>query len=364
MPISSIEIQTLSIPFKTSFKHSSAERKVTQSILVIARSDSNSGFGEGCPREYVTQESLESALHFFRENQSDFLNLDNLKKIKTWVESNEGLIDKNPAAWCAVELALLDLLSKDQFKSIEEFLDLPELNKDFNYSAILGDSTLEVTKGQIEQFAKFGLNDFKLKITGNSGIDNQKLKLIRDKIPDCTIRIDANNFWKSAKDSFDYFEQLAFPIVGIEEPLTPFDIKGMIELYNKFNVPIILDESFLNINHFEKIVSNTDAFILNLRVSKMGGIIRSLQIAKKASELNIPLIVGAQVGETSILTRSALTIVNAYRSTVLFQEGAFGTLLLTNDIVRKPLMFGQFGKLNPSEMLTKTEFGFQMEYDL
>jgi hypothetical protein len=56
--------------------------------------------------------------------------------------------------------------------------------------------------------------------------------------------------------------------------------------------------------------------------------------------------------------------VNAFRSTVIFQEGAYGTLLLTHDIVKKPLMFGAFGVLNPGNFLNKMDFGFQMEYDL
>ena len=64
-----------------------------------------------------------------------------------------------------------------------------------------------------------------------------------------------------------------------------------------------------------------------------------------ATKRNIPIIIGAQVGETSILTRSALTIANAYRATVIAQEGAFATRFLEHDVVDQPLMFGQGGLL-------------------
>jgi len=40
----------------------------------------------------------------------------------------------------------------------------------------------------------------------------------------------------------------------------------------------------------------------------MGGILRSLAIAEQAKQIGIPIIIGAQVGETSILTRAALTL--------------------------------------------------------
>ena len=77
----------------------------------------------------------------------------------------------------------------------------------------------------------------------------------------------------------------------------------------------------------------------------MGGILRSLSIAEKAKQAGIPVIIGAQVGETSILTRAALTIANVYRDNLLAQEGAFGTRLLERDLIEPPLMFGKGGIL-------------------
>lgn len=90
----------------------------------------------------------------------------------------------------------------------------------------------------------------------------------------------------------------------------------------------------------------------------MGGLLRSLHIAEKARQSGIKVIIGAQVGETSLLTRSALTIANAYRDILIAQEGAFGTLLLQSDISEPPLMFGKNGLL---EFSAKQEHGFQLE---
>ena len=43
------------------------------------------------------------------------------------------------------------------------------------------------------------------------------------------------------------------------------------------------------------------ALLANVRVSKMGGVVRSLDVLGRTSELGLPVIVGAQVGETSLL---------------------------------------------------------------
>jgi hypothetical protein len=58
------------------------------------------------------------------------------------------------------------------------------------------------------------------------------------------------------------------------------------------------------------------------------------------------LIVGAQVGETSLLTRVALSVAQASGDSLIAQEGAFGTHLLQHDVCTPPLMFGAGGTLD------------------
>ena len=75
-------------------------------------------------------------------------------------------------------------------------------------------------------------------------------------------------------------------------------------------------------------------WIVNVRVSKMGGLIRSLALIEAARSRGVLLIVGAHVGETSLLTRAALTIADHAGARLLAQEGAVGTHLLETDPVQ------------------------------
>ncbi len=72
----------------------------------------------------------------------------------------------------------------------------------------------------------------------------------------------------------------------------------------------------------------------------MGGLVRALTVAAQARALGIPIVVGAQVGETSIFARAALAVVNRYREIVMAQEGTFGAHLLGYDLCNPPLIFG------------------------
>jgi L-alanine-DL-glutamate epimerase-like enolase superfamily enzyme len=75
----------------------------------------------------------------------------------------------------------------------------------------------------------------------------------------------------------------------------------------------------------------------------MGGLLRSLEVLGALRKARLGLIVGAHVGETSVLTRAALTVANHGRDILIAQEGAFGTHLLVHDVVESPLMFGRGG---------------------
>ena len=352
MKIKNLDIKELNIPFNVSFKHPSAERNNTEAVLVTIESEKgNVGYGEGCPRIYVTGETVSSALKFFSEHKLSIQNIESVDNLKQWVEKNKESIDKNPAVWCAIEIALLDTLGKEQNQSIEELLSLPPLQGDFHYTAVLGASNLEAFQKQLEQYAHLGFHDFKVKISGDSVEDLAKLKMIEGlENQNTRIRLDANNLWHDGNEAITYLKQLDVEFFAIEEPIKANQYDELSTIAKTLNTRIILDESLLREGQFSEIQASPEIWIINIRISKMGGILHSLSVAKKAKKLGIPIIIGAQVGETSILTRAALTVANTYNDILLAQEGAFGTYLLKEDIPKEPLMFGKNGVLSSNSI--------------
>lgn len=352
MQLRDLTIENLDIPFKVSFQHSSATRTTTESVLVTADTENSiQGIGEGCPRQYVTGETLETAHDFFNAHRPDFLIIGTLDDLITWVDNHKAGIDKNPAAFSAVELALLDALAKEKSQSVEALLSLPELSGKFRYTGVLGVSNPESFKAQLQQYLHLGFTDFKVKVFGDREIDQANIVTIKGcGSDDICVRIDANNLWSDWGEATAYIKALDYPFVGLEEPLSVYEYDGCRKVFEELGIPIILDESFTKEADFQHIQANPEPWIINIRVSKMGGILRSLDVAEKNKELGIPIIIGAQVGETSILTRAALTVANKYRSIQLAQEGAFGTYLLERDVIDPPIMFGKCGILTAEQI--------------
>jgi L-Ala-D/L-Glu epimerase len=349
MIVDSIRAFSLSIPFKLAFRHASAERSQTQALWVEASERGGGvGFGEGCPRAYVTAETVDGAREFVSTHRGEWLAaIRDIGTLVDWVCSHEAQINANPSAWTAVELALLDLMGKVEQKPVESLLGLPALAGEFLYTAVLGDSSPRLFEAQLNHYLQAGFQTFKIKLSGDRARDRAKgAALASAGLRSASVRADANNLWSDVETAIRDLEALDFPFWAIEEPLPVEDFEGMHRVAEALDAKIVLDESFARRDQFDHLADASDRWIVNLRVSKMGGLLRSVDLVREARTRHLPVIVGAHVGETSVLTRAALTVAANARDILLAQEGAFGSHLLESDVADPALIFGRQGILN------------------
>jgi len=338
-----IDFRLLEIPFKVSFKHNSASRKVTSTIWVEISRGEFLGIGEGCPRPYVTGESEESCLTFISGRKDSLMKVEDYQSLLDWREINISEIEKNPAAWCAIELAFLDLFAQESNQSINQLMGELFIPQELKYSAVLGDSAPNVWEKLCDWHLENEMSNFKLKLNGDSRLDSDRINYILNKNAKSEIRVDANNMWGSVGEGVAYLKELPSVLNGVEEPLKFPDWKGMNQMSHLLAYPIVLDEHVCQFNDLVKI-ENPQSMIVNLRVSKCGGLINSIAMGKKALDLGMKVIIGAQVGETSALTRAGFLLSSALSHQVWAHEGAYGKLLLEEDPFREYYQLGKEGK--------------------
>lgn len=346
--IQRLQVKPLRIPFQQSFRHASASRRASQSLWVEVEWESGiRGVGEGCPRTYVSGETLESGEHFVREIQPSITTIRDLSSLREWVDAHRTKIDSAPAAWCAVEMALLDAMARKAEQSIEAFLGLPTIRENPSYSAVLGAESPHVFESQLQRYREIGIRDFKIKLSGETEDSERLAPLTHTPNPEERFRFDANNRWTSSDEVISHLRNLPVSAFAIEEPVAPGNLEAASAISQATGLRIILDESVLRLEQIALLDANPETWIINLRVSKMGGLLRSLELADRARDSGIPLILGCQVGETSLLTRAALTVATAQQpEDILAREGAFGLLLLSEDVLDPPLQFGPGGVLD------------------
>jgi len=347
-----IAMRELRIPLVSSFRHASAERVESSSVWVEIRcEDGTHGCGEGCPRTYVTGETVDSARAFLADHEVSIRrSVTGLASLRAWAADHKLAIDANPAAWCAVELALLDLVAQAANQPVEVILGLPRLSGSHQYTAVLGDAEPDRFHGLATRYLQHGFKDFKVKLSADTERDRRKLQVFRDRPASAArVRADANNVWGSADHALVALHALEFPFFAVEEPIQAGQYEALARLAGELRTRIVLDESVLRPDQLEHLGGCAEQWIVNVRVSKMGGLIRALDVIATASARGHGIVVGAQVGETSLLTRAGLTAAAAAGQSLVAREGAFGTHLLSRDVCDPPLMFGRGGILEVSE---------------
>ena len=350
----SIEAEPLRLSLKTTIRHAAATRNEGESIWVQAKRNGNTGYGEGCPRVYVAGDDLDASLTWIKKNfSSGKVNFETLEDLKQWAEGNEKKIDNYPSAWCAIEMAMLDLLSRERGCTVEKLLGLDDGKLCGRYTAVLGDDKKWKYTTLADKYLIRGISDFKIKLSGNLERDIEKLDILEElsvqhHAKSIRIRLDANNLWKDRCDeAIEYTMMLgAGRTFAMEEPVRAKNAEDISKFSTATGLPVILDESICTLDDLSLYRNIAGKFIANIKISKVGGLIRSLKMIEELKKLRWPVIIGCHVGETSLLTRAALVVSGAAGDSLIAHEGAFGDYLVEREPASPMLKFGRHGLLD------------------
>lgn len=352
MKITQATLFALKIPFTESFSHSTKSRTYSDSIVVrLKAADGTIGYGEAVARPYVTGETVESCLKFMAEEiWPHIIQIDYLEPEKniTWFSNlsetiptanNTEVIAYN-AAKAGFELALIDCLLKSQNLSMGEIL--PPKRNSVIYSGAITSSSIEKAVKNAKSFKLFGLKHIKIKITGED--DFFRIQAIRQALgQDISLRIDGNGIYDLDAAVAVCQELAEFNIDSAEQLIERNTPEIWAQLKAKTTIPQMVDESLVTLEDAESLIAANACDFFNLRISKCGGIAQTIKIAELAQAAGIKLQLGCQVGETAILSAAGRHLA-AWLNDITFVEGSYGTLLLSEDISRESIRFGNGGK--------------------
>jgi muconate cycloisomerase len=190
-----------------------------------------------------------------------------------------------------------------------------------------------------------GLADIKLKV--GSGDDVARIRAVRQAIgPDISLRVDANAAW-DLEAAVEILEAVAsLDIAAVEQPLPRASDPDLVELRRRTPVPVMVDESLVTIADAERLFGERCVDLINVRVSKCGGLAPAARIIALAADAGIGVQLGCQVGETAILSAAGRHLALAAPD-VAFLEGSYGTLLLVEDVAHESVRFGRRGRAGP-----------------
>ncbi len=296
MRIESIELHHVVMPLVHPFETSFGREEVRPCILVAARGQGLTGWGE-CPAEaapYYSYETIETAWHVLR----DFLipallgqSVDQPGDVPVRFARVRG----HQMARAALENAVWDLLARAQGVPLHRLLggqrERVPVGVSVGIEPTLPD-LLHRVAGHIEQ----GYRRVKLKV--KPGWDVEVVREVRRQWPSLLLQVDANSAYTLADapllrrlDDLD--------LLLIEQPLDHDDIVDHATLQAQLHTPICLDESITSPQRARWALDIGACRVINIKVARVGGLTSAIQIHDLCAERDVPVWCGGML-ETNV----------------------------------------------------------------
>ena len=350
----SATIYPLDIPFVVSFAHSRKRRSSCDSVVVrLEASDGTVGYGEAAPRPYVTGETVDSVVSYVSDVAwPNLLGVplpdpegdDLLRAVDgLLLDGDSNGVVAHHAARGAVEVALLDCLLRMAKRPLCDLLHAER--EELVYGGVVGAGSFEQAIRHTRLMKAAALGNLKVKVGQDDEIE--RVGTIREIVGDgVSLRIDANEVW-TPDQAIKHLQDLApFGIEAAEQPVHRRDTRHLPALRAESPIPIMVDESLVTMDDAKRLTDSGGCDLFNIRISKCGGIGRSLALAEHARTHGLGFQIGAHVGETAILSAAGRHLAT-HLGDARWIEGSWGPLLLEADVASDSPRFGHGGRALP-----------------
>lgn len=155
-------------------------------------------------------------------------------------------------------------------------------------------------------YATRGFHDLKLRVGAGAGADDlRRVRLLRDALgPSLRLSVDANGRWSEAEAIAILAEFAGLGVQYVEQPLPPDDWGAAGRVSRATGVPIMLDESLLDLADVETLIATRAAPMAHLKLAKLGGLDRLVRAGRALQEAGIKVMAG-QMNEGCVSTLAA-----------------------------------------------------------
>ena len=294
-------------------------KDIYQAVLVELRDDDGVvGYGESAPSSRY-QETAQTCVEFFERIDATRLSFCDLHASMAYIES---LAPGNFSPKGAIDMALLDGAAKRARQPLHDFLRLGFAEGQHVTSFTIGIDTPEKIRLKVREAEPFPI----LKIKVGAPGDEANLAAVREIAPMKTLRVDANEGWKTKEEALRRLEWLARDphIEFVEQPMPAANPPAdFIWLKERSPLPLVADESY---RHASDVALCAECFHgVNVKLCKAGGVTRGFEALAVARKHGLKTMLGCMT-ESSILTAAG-----AHLAELTDWLDLDGNQLITND---------------------------------
>jgi L-alanine-DL-glutamate epimerase-like enolase superfamily enzyme len=259
------------------------------------------GYGHALPTVTANSETTKAALDFLLPK---LIGRDG-SDIAAIVHEVDVALAAAPAAKAGIDMALHDLLARKLNVPLNVLFG-GAMRKSIPQGRIV---PLKQPKEMAEHAAKLAAEGYpmiKVKFSGDAGLDAARIAAVRDAVgPKPILTVDTNQTY-SAKGFINTFGRIEqYDIKLVEQPVIADDWQGLALCTRTLPVAVEADESAGSLADVAKLVNGRMCDVINLKVTKLGGIRNTLKAVALCEANGIGCRLGAAFGPSLLQAVSA-----------------------------------------------------------
>lgn len=290
--VQSVRLTPVSFPLKRPFVTAAGHKTRTDNLRVevrlgdgsVGRAEASSSIALASESQQRMQAALEALIPDLRGRPVD--------DYRPLVELIWRRSRFHPTAAAAMETALLDAVARHRGQSLARFLS--------GKTPVTIESDLTLSLGEPNDMAaaaaraaRQGFRRFKLKLSGRSKPDLERVAAVHQAVPRARLVLDGNQGFRMAEalQLARGLQRQAASIQFFEQPFPRLDLKSMRLFRQRTKLAVFADEAVLSADDAVRVFSANAADGVNVKVAK-SGLMGALDIIKVAERFKKRLAIG------------------------------------------------------------------------
>jgi L-alanine-DL-glutamate epimerase-like enolase superfamily enzyme len=266
-------------------------------IVVTAMRAGRTGYGAATTGEAQLGDGLE----WIFSASAELVQLTDVRALWAFSRRRRATIGRLPAAWAAVELALLDLFAREKGKGIGALLGETPSDRPLPRTAAITDEVGRDLEDAVAAAAHAGIVDFALRLCGNVHRDRARLDAIRIHVPQARVRVRCQGLFRGAKHARAYLRPSLRCLWAIEDafPLATH-ARQLSALSRSLERPIVITDPA----DVHTVSSERIRWVAELDLARAGGLLRAIELGRAARAAHRPVVLGTPTSTNPIETQA------------------------------------------------------------
>jgi L-alanine-DL-glutamate epimerase-like enolase superfamily enzyme len=294
------EFERVALPLENPFTISRGTQTDAESVIVrITDEAGTTGVGGAAPAAHYgeTADTVAAVLPALLDAVERVGDPHAISEIEAELK---GVVNGNPAARCAVSIAVHDLAAKRLGVPLYRLWGLDPSDAPKTSFTIGLDETDRVREKAADAVAA-GYDVLKIKLGADR--DRELIDAVREAAPDARLRVDANEAW-TPKEAVAKSAWLADRDVEfVEQPVPAENPEGLRYVYERSALPIAADESCVTAADVPAIADRCD--IANLKLMKTGSLSEARRLIAAARAHGLEVMCGCMIESNASIAAAA-----------------------------------------------------------